>query len=94
MEGRRPYGRAKSSWRSKALREGAGRPRRGCPAGTIFPLPHHFLRGPCGTPLAPAAPLLMNHYVHCAYYPQHAPTRRILRNFPKNVQVAYTRLAT
>src|ERR671921_297955 len=83
MEGRRPYGRAKSSWRSKALREGAGRPRRGCPAGTIFPLPHHHIRSPTSPPPSPPAPPPVGPYVGCEYIPPRAPTRGKLQNFPK-----------
>ena len=33
---------------------------------TTTPLPHHFLGGPCGTPLSPTAPPMI-HYVRCAY---------------------------
>jgi hypothetical protein len=85
-----PYGGADHPMRGCALLAAEGlraefcRPRSGVPAGAgTTPLPHHCLRGPCGTPLSPAAPLLMNHYVHCANYPQHAPTHRIFRKFPK-----------
>jgi len=82
---------------AEGLRAGACRPRSGGPPEAGNHPPYHAPpREPLG-PLSPTAPPMI-HYVRCAYVSLArlvaCPCARISPNSPKNVHLAYTRLAT